>query len=177
MVASAHSLEAREKRAAAKRAYLNDPAHPERRKKKRQRDRAYGAKNAEKTRAKAKAHYWANKEAKQQYIQEYQMRKKIKGVEYLGGKCMHCGFDHPSALQFHHRDPSQKIFNVTSKELSMPRKYPWEAVRTELDKCDLLCANCHFLEHTILTPDRVLELKAETPEERDSHYKYQEIQA
>jgi len=154
---------------------MNDPDHPERRKKKRKQDRAYGGKNAEVIRARAKAHYYANKEAKQRYILEYQMRKKIKGVEYLGSKCMRCGFDHPSALQFHHRDPSTKLFNITSKELSMPRKYPWETmILPELDKCDLLCANCHFLEHTILTPERVRELQAETPEQRDSHYKYQE---
>ena len=156
---------------------MNDPAHPERRKKKRKKDREYGAKYAEYARRKAKEHYYANKEEKQRYILEYQMRKKIKGVEYLGGKCIRCGFDHPSALQFHHRDPSQKLFNITSKELSMPRKYPWGTrIIPELDKCDLLCSNCHFLEHTILTPDRVRELQAETAEERDSHYKYQEIE-
>lgn len=163
--------------AAQMKAYLDDSDHPERRKKKRKRDRAYAAANAAKARAKAKAHYHANKEVKQQYILEYQMRKKIKGVEYLGGKCMLCGFDHPSALQFHHRDPSQKLFNITSKELSMPRKYPWETmIIPELDKCDLLCANCHFLTHTVLTPERVVELKEESPEERDSHYRYQEIE-
>lgn len=162
----------------AQRRYMNDPDHPERRKRKRAIDRAYAAAHAEKARTQAKAHYYANKETKQKYILEYQMRKKIKGCEYLGSQCMRCGFDHPSALQFHHRDPSQKLFNVTSKELSMPRKYPWDTmIVPELDKCDLLCANCHFLEHTILTPERVLELKAETSEERDSHYKYQEIQA
>lgn len=156
---------------------MNDPAHPERRHKKRKLDRKYAKENSEHARAKAKMHYYANKEAKQKYILEYQMRKKIKGVEYLGGKCIRCGFDHPSALQFHHRDPEQKFFNVTSKELSMPRKYPWDTtIIPELDKCDLLCANCHFLEHTILSPERVLELKAETPEERDSHYKYQEVE-
>lgn len=93
---------------------------------------------------------------------EHQMRNKIRAVNYLGGKCMRCGFDHPSALQFHHRDPSTKTFSVTSKELSTPRKRPWDTVIIpELDKCDLLCANCHFLEHGVLSPARVNELKEE----------------
>jgi hypothetical protein len=160
-------------RAAYMREYNSDPEH---RKKKRKRDRAYGAKHAAKARAKAKAHYYANKEAKQRYILEYQMRKKIKACEYLGGKCMRCGFDHPSALQFHHRDPAQKLFTLTSKELSMPRKYPWNTmILPELEKCDLLCSNCHFLTHAVLTPDYVRELQNETPKERDSHYRYQEV--
>jgi hypothetical protein len=162
------------KRAAYMRQYNSDPA---RRKEKRKRDRAYGARNATKARAKAKKHYYANKEAKQQYILEYQMRKKIKACEYLGSKCMICGFDHPSSLQFHHRDPTRKVFTLTSKELSMPRKYPWSTmIIPELEKCDLLCANCHFLTHTALASERVRELQSETPEERDSHYKFQEIE-
>jgi len=172
----AASVLKKQRHAEAQRKYMNDPAHPERRKKKRAVDRAYAAANATRARAKAKAHYYANKEAKQKYILEYQMRKKIKACEYLGGKCVRCGFDHPSALQFHHRDPSQKLFNITSKELSMPRKYPWDTVIIpELDKCDLLCSNCHFLEHTVLSPERVRELQSETQEQRDSHYRYQEL--
>jgi hypothetical protein len=150
-------------------------ADPERRKAKRKRDRAYGGKNAEIIRARAKAHYWANREEKQQYIHEYQVRQKIKACEYLGGKCIHCSQDHPSALQFHHRDPSTKLFAITTKILSAPKKYPWDTVIVpELDKCDLMCANCHFLHHAILTSERVQELQAETPEQRESHYKRQE---
>ena len=93
---------------------------------------------------------------------EYQMRNKIRAIQYLGGRCMHCGFDHPSGLQFHHRDPATKSFGVTAKELSTPKKRPWDSVIVpELEKCDLLCANCHFLEHAVLSPDRVRELQME----------------
>lgn len=62
-------------------------------------------------------------------------------VEY-GGCCGRCGYDKClSALQFHHRDPAQKLFNVTRCRGSL------ETMRQEADKCDLICANCHFEEH------------------------------
>ena len=144
-------------------------------KEKRQKDRTYYSEHTEEIIAKVKRYYEENKEEKQRYVQEYQMRRKIRACEYLGGKCIRCPQDHPSTLQFHHRDPSAKLFTITTKVLGSPKKYPWDTVIVpELDKCDLLCANCHFLHHASLTPERVRELQAETPEQRDSHYKRQE---
>lgn len=71
-------------------------------------------------------------------------RQKQRAIDYLGGKCIICGFDkHPAALTFHHRDPSTKGFEV-SKYIQIA----WSRVVVELDKCDLLCANCHIIEHT-----------------------------
>jgi predicted Zn-ribbon and HTH transcriptional regulator len=67
---------------------------------------------------------------------------KRKAVEYLGGRCQKCGYDkYLGALQFHHRDPLQKDPNLFSTWLS------FEKFKKELDKCDLLCANCHAEEH------------------------------
>lgn len=95
-------------------------------------------------------------------VAEHQMRNKIRAINVLGGRCQRCETDHPSTLQFHHRDPSTKLFSITTKELSSPRKYPWdEMIVPELNKCDLLCGNCHTLTHTVLSPERVMELKAE----------------
>ncbi|NIT60184.1 MAG: hypothetical protein GWN00_29450 [Aliifodinibius sp.] len=70
---------------------------------------------------------------------------KLKSIEYLGGKCERCGFDgHPAALQFHHRDPSKKIFRISNAY-----KYNWETkIVLELEKCELVCANCHAVEHS-----------------------------
>jgi len=108
-----------------------------------------------------KAHYQKNKESKKTYTQEYQMKNKIRAINYLGGSCK-CGEDHPSALQFHHRDPSTKSFSITSKELSTPKKRPWDTVIVpELDKCDLLCSNCHFKYHSTLSDERINQLKDE----------------
>ena len=45
-------------------------------------------------------------------------------------------------MTFHHRDPADKEFLV-----SQMRDRSWEVPRAELDKCDLLCFNCHMEEH------------------------------
>lgn len=69
--------------------------------------------------------------------------QKQKAVEYKGGKCVYCGYSKClSALEFHHRDPSEKEF-----AWDMMRKQAWDKVVTELDKCDLVCANCHREQH------------------------------
>jgi DNA-binding CsgD family transcriptional regulator/transcription elongation factor Elf1 len=64
---------------------------------------------------------------------------KKRGVEYKGGKCSRCNYDKcMSALDFHHLDPSKKDFTI-SKFLNLS----WEKIKIELDKCELVCSNCH----------------------------------
>lgn len=68
-------------------------------------------------------------------------RRKLKqsAVDYKGGKCSRCGYSRClAALQFHHRDRNTKRF-----ELHATAKTLLSSVKNELDKCDLLCANCH----------------------------------
>ena len=74
---------------------------------------------------------------------EYRRQLKIKAVDYLGGKCMKCAYSHClAALEFHHRDPQEKDFTIGNySNLSWPR------IIKELDKYDLLCANCHRETH------------------------------
>ena len=62
------------------------------------------------------------------------------------GKCGECGFEHPAALQFHHRDPSQKLFQLQA--IPRTRSHPWSEILAEIAKCDLLCANCHLIRHS-----------------------------
>lgn len=67
------------------------------------------------------------------------IRRKKEAVIYKGGKCQICGYNRSiAALQFHHRDPTTKLFNWTKLRLRTR-----EDIYTELDKCDLLCDNCH----------------------------------
>ena len=73
-------------------------------------------------------------------------RKRIKeqAVEYLGGECQCCGYNKCiEALEFHHKNPEEKEFaiSVTGNTRS------WDKVKNELDKCMLLCSNCHREEH------------------------------
>ena len=65
---------------------------------------------------------------------------KIKCVEYKGGKCVVCGYKkYIGALEFHHLDRTQKSFNISNL-----RSYTFDqTVIDELDKCALVCANCH----------------------------------
>lgn len=71
-------------------------------------------------------------------------RAKAAAVKHLGGKCTECGWKgDQAAFQFHHTEPNKKDFiigNVANKN--------WEKIKTELNKCILLCANCHSIKHS-----------------------------
>jgi len=70
-------------------------------------------------------------------------RYKRKAVEYKGGCCEVCGYKKcMAALDFHHPDPSQKDPNWR-----LMRNWTFERVKNELDKCLLLCRNCHAEIH------------------------------
>jgi hypothetical protein len=78
-----------------------------------------------------------------EYAKERWKARKRKAIEYKGGKCSSCGYNKcPDVLEFHHRDPKQKEFDW--KKL---RQMSWDKVTNELDKCDLLCSNCHRERH------------------------------
>lgn len=71
-------------------------------------------------------------------------------VEYKGGKCEKCGYSKClSALEFHHKDPSEKDFSISQmiswKGYTSKSK---ELMKKELDKCALLCSNCHREVHS-----------------------------
>jgi len=74
------------------------------------------------------------------HVQHKNTRAKI--IEFGGGKCKKCGYSKCiAALEFHHRNKSRKEFRINAVR-SLTAK-----VKRELDKCDLLCANCHREEH------------------------------
>ena len=61
-----------------------------------------------------------------------------------GNKCTLCGYDKCSkALNFHHLDPSKKSFGLSERGLTRS----WEKIKLEIEKCILLCANCHTEVH------------------------------
>ena len=74
------------------------------------------------------------------YQERERRERKDKLVSLLGGECTVCGYKKCiAALEFHHRDPAQKAFQL-SKEHLLKR---WPVVLAEAEKCDLYCANCH----------------------------------
>ncbi len=75
-----------------------------------------------------------------------QQQNKKTAIEYKGGCCQNCSFDaYDGALEFHHLDPKSKEFDFSHFNRSI------EKVKEELDKCILLCANCHRMTHAGLT--------------------------
>jgi len=60
--------------------------------------------------------------------------------------CKRCGFNkHPIALHFHHRDPVTKSFAIASRVGNVGLS----TLQAEIAKCDVLCANCHAIEHIV----------------------------
>jgi hypothetical protein len=68
---------------------------------------------------------------------------KMSAVEYKSGACQMCGYNKcMAALDFHHVDPKEK--DPLWKQM---RTWSFERIKTELDKCILVCRNCHAEIH------------------------------
>jgi hypothetical protein len=79
---------------------------------------------------------------------------KQKAIAYKGGKCVVCGYNKCfRALEFHHLDPTKKDFGISERGIT----WSWDRIVCELDKCILLCSNCHAELHSglITLPSRV----------------------
>ena len=75
-----------------------------------------------------------------------QLRRAMKkqGVKLKGGKCSICGYDkNINALTFHHVDPTAKEFRLSNGETRS-----WDKYLKELEKCTLVCMNCHAEIHS-----------------------------
>lgn len=77
----------------------------------------------------------SNRPEKQKYVMDYKLDKG----------CERCGYDEsPTALEFHHVDPTKKdsaISRLVSGNWSL------KTIKKEIDKCVVLCANCHRTVH------------------------------
>jgi len=73
---------------------------------------------------------------------------KVKSIGLLGKKCTVCGLKYNGknacVFQFHHKDSKEKEFPINTRTLI---NYSWQRIINEITKCDLLCANCHFILH------------------------------
>lgn len=68
-------------------------------------------------------------------------RHKIKrdAITLLGGCCSKCGYKKcDAALEFHHTDPTKKDFAIGNAYVKS-----WAKIKAEVEKCILVCANCH----------------------------------
>jgi hypothetical protein len=78
---------------------------------------------------------------------------KKKALEEKGGKCILCGYNKCyRALHFHH-------VNDFLKEIEISKCSTWTQAEKELEKCVLLCANCHFEAHSgMINPETLVYL-------------------
>lgn len=83
------------------------------------------------------------------YVKKRRKNLKIEAVDYKGGKCECCGYNSCiDALEFHHLDPSEKDFGISKNGDTRS----WIRVKEELDKCILVCSNCHREIHAGIRP-------------------------
>ncbi len=88
--------------------------------------------------------YYRCKKCRSENVSKQRRRRKLKAIEYKGGECSLCGYNKcVGALHFHHTEPGHKDFGLSSKGMTRS----WEKQREELDKCVLLCSNCHAEVH------------------------------
>lgn len=79
------------------------------------------------------------------YLRRRALRERA--IDYKGGCCEICKYTKClSALEFHHPDPMVKEYNISD------RMTTFEDIQGELDKCHLLCSNCHREVHDGLHP-------------------------
>lgn len=89
-----------------------------------------------------------NKQGAVDNIKSYRTKVKEMAVEYKGGKCCLCGYKKCiKALDFHHVNPKEKDFPISGGTRS------FENLKPELDKCILVCRNCHSEIHAYLHTD------------------------
>lgn len=76
---------------------------------------------------------------------------KLEMLSLLGKKCSHCGYDqYLSALEFHHINPMQKEYLVSAlinRYNVTPNESNYKLLLNEVNKCILLCGNCHSAKH------------------------------
>lgn len=81
------------------------------------------------------------------------IQRKKEAIVYKGSECERCHLNikdsHYSVFEFHHKDKSQKDYDWTKLRL-----HSKDTIKKELDKCMLLCANCHRIIHSLDFPDQ-----------------------
>ena len=92
-----------------------------------------------------KAHY---RKKKQYYLDKAAERRKKVRQEFEQFKstlkCEKCGESHIACLDFHHKDPQEKDIEISH---AVGRSWGVGKLKKEIDKCVILCSNCHRKLH------------------------------
>lgn len=113
----------------------------------------YYGENKEKILARQKEYYEKNKSHKIRVKREriIEIRLQLNSLKE-SQPCDDCGLHYPSVcMDFDHRDPKQKVIGIAQ---AVNRGWSWEKLQTEIDKCDLVCSNCHRMRTFIQQDER-----------------------
>ena len=102
-------------------------------------------KTKEEQREYARKHYQANKEAYRLRDQQRKQRSRdwVQSYKEEHG-CNRCGENHVACLHFHHRDSKLKDSSIATM---VSNRACIDALKREIAKCELVCANCHAKIH------------------------------
>lgn len=85
------------------------------------------------------------------YDNKYKVTQRKKQAKFVSdykesvGGCVKCGYnEHIEVLEFHHRDPFLKEFEISKVRNSA---VGFDRLKAEMDKCDVICPNCHRWLH------------------------------
>lgn len=102
----------------------------------------------DKEKQKAYQKKWDEENKSRKNAQQRERLRKLRewweGEILPGLACTECGENHPACLDFHHVDPSTKDKAVSHM---LAKKYSKKRILSEVEKCIVLCANCHRKHH------------------------------
>jgi len=90
-----------------------------------------------------KDHYRRNRDTYKQKLRSRKIDLQNKFLHYMRDKSCSCGENRVAALQFNHKDPKTKFKNVSTL---VTEEYGWGTIMAEIEKCEILCANCHAVK-------------------------------
>ena len=109
------------------------------------RNRKYYYSNRERLIEARRRRYSKNRKREIERIKQYREKVKQFLINYKKNKkCERCGNDDFRVLEFHHRDPAEKDIKISS---AIKRGWSISRILKEIEKCQILCANCHRIVH------------------------------
>jgi len=99
-------------------------------------------------RKRSDANYYRCMKCASEAVSKRRRNLKKQAVKYKGGKCKICDYNKSIwALTFHHLNPDEKDFAISRNGHTKS----WKKIQKEIDKCVLLCHNCHTEVHHGIT--------------------------
>ncbi len=105
-------------------------------------------KNKEDQNKASKRYYYRNREAmiRRTNKRSSDIRKWWKKYKSTL-QCTECGENHPACIEFHHKDSADKDMDLSTGVTK--RHWGRKRIMKEIEKCDILCSNCHAKVHWI----------------------------